>query len=60
MDAIEGNARALRWNAAFVGTAFIVATAAGVAAAAIGRPLLEAPDYRVGERSATLPARSGG
>ena len=42
---IEKDARALRRNAAFVGTAFIVATAAGVAAAAIGNPLLEAPGY---------------
>lgn len=45
MDMIEKDARALRRNAAFVGTAFIVATAAGVAAAAIGNPLLEAPGY---------------
>lgn len=45
MNADQNHERATRWNAAFVGVAFIIATAAGSIAAAIGSPILEAPDY---------------
>ncbi len=41
----QDNDRAVRWNAAIVGVAFIIATAAGSVAAAIGSPILETPDY---------------
>lgn len=36
-----------RLNSIIVGMAFIVATAAGVAAAMIGNPVLGAPDYLI-------------
>ena len=36
---------AYRLNTIIVGVAFIVATGAGIAAAAIGSPILGAPDY---------------
>ena len=45
MDTTREDDQAERRNAAFVGVAFIVATVAGVVAAAIGSPLMEAPDY---------------
>ena len=45
MNANPENVRAIRWNAAIVGVLFIIATAAGSIAAAIGSPILEAPDY---------------
>lgn len=45
MDTIQEDDRIVRRNAAFVGVAFIVASAAGIVAAAIASPLLEAPSY---------------
>lgn len=45
MNTNQENVRAIRWNAAIVGIAFIIATAAGSIAAVIGSPILEAPDY---------------
>ena len=45
MNTIQENVRATRRNAAIVGVLFIIATAAGIIAAAISSPILEAPDY---------------
>ena len=45
MNKSQENDRLTRRNAAIVGVLFVIATAAGSIAAAMGSPILEAPDY---------------
>jgi len=45
MNTVQENVRTTRRNAAIVGVLFIIATAAGIIAAAISSPILEATDY---------------